>query len=191
MKLEIINKNKLKIAFTSKELEENGISVHSFLSNSKVIKKFIYAILEIAEEELNFTYKNYNYTLESFSFNHTHFIIYITTKSKLISSSPQLYQDNNLILFIFHNQNEFIEFLKRNHNCLLHEKLIINLYKYTNYYFLFLDTKNIDLKNKRTMQISFLEEHSSNYTSNILYSKIKEFGKHILDQKMLKKILLL
>ena len=40
------------------------------------------------------------------------------------------------------------------------------------------------------MQISFLEEHSSNYTSNILYSKIKEFGKHILDQKMLKKILL-
>ena len=114
MKLEIINKNKLKIAFTSEELEENGISVHSFLSNSKVIKKFIYAILEIAEEELNFTYKNYNYTLESFSFNHTHFIIYITTKSKLISSSPQLYQDNSLILFIFHNQNEFIEFLKTN-----------------------------------------------------------------------------
>ena len=171
MKLEIINKNKLKIAFSSEELEENGISVHSFLSNSIVIKKFIYAILEIAEEELNFTYKNYNYTLESFSFNHTHFIIYITTKSKLISSSPQLYQDTNLILFIFHNQNEFIEFLKRNHNCLLHEKLIINLYKYTNYYFLFIDTKNIDLKNERKMQISFLEEHSSNYTSNILYSK--------------------
>ena len=33
MKLKIINKNKLKIAFTSEELEENGISVHNFLSN--------------------------------------------------------------------------------------------------------------------------------------------------------------
>ena len=78
MKLEMLNDSKLKISFDSKELEENGISIHTYLSGSKLIKKFIYAILEIAEEELNFTFKNYKLDVESYSFNHTHFIIYIT-----------------------------------------------------------------------------------------------------------------
>ena len=51
MKIEKINENKIKIMFDSKELEENHISLHSFLSNSIEAQKLFLAILDIADEE--------------------------------------------------------------------------------------------------------------------------------------------
>ena len=53
MKIQMITPSSLKILFNLKDLEENNISLHSFLSGSKSSKKFLKAIFEIAEEDLN------------------------------------------------------------------------------------------------------------------------------------------
>ena len=47
MKIEKLNENKLKIMFDYTELEENNISIHSFLANSKQTQEFFLAILNI------------------------------------------------------------------------------------------------------------------------------------------------
>lgn len=176
MKLEMLNDSKLKISFDSKELEENGISIHTYLSGSKLIKKFIYAILEIAEEELNFTFKNYKLDVESYSFNHTHFIIYITKDSSNFNSKNT--DISSEITYMFKNQNEALSFIERNYNLF---KNIFNLYKYKSNYYLMINTNNIDLKQTKRMQISLFDETAPYFTSNILNSKIKEFGKITLN----------
>ena len=51
MKIQMINPSKLKIIFNLDDLEENNISLHSFLSGSESSKKFLKAIIEIAEED--------------------------------------------------------------------------------------------------------------------------------------------
>ncbi len=85
MKLEKINETKLKIIFNSEELEENNISLHSFLSNSLESQKFFWAILEIANEDLNFNTYNCKISYETFSFENKTFIIFLT-KEKDISN---------------------------------------------------------------------------------------------------------
>lgn len=78
MKLEKINENKLKIIFNADELEENNISVHSFLSNSLESQKLFIAILDIANEDLGFDISNSQISYEAFSFNNTSFVIFVT-----------------------------------------------------------------------------------------------------------------
>ena len=76
MKLEKINETKLKIIFDSHELEENNISVHSFLSNSLESQKLFLAILDIANEDLGFDTINSRISYEAISFDNKQFIIF-------------------------------------------------------------------------------------------------------------------
>ena len=78
MRLEKISENKLKIIFDSNELNENNISVHSFLSNSIESQKFLLAILEIANEDFGFDSSNSKISYETFSFKNQCFIIFVT-----------------------------------------------------------------------------------------------------------------
>ena len=52
MTIKKINNEKIKIIFYSTELMENNISVHSFLSGSIESHRFIYKLLDIANENL-------------------------------------------------------------------------------------------------------------------------------------------
>lgn len=78
MRLEKISEDKLKIIFDSNELNENNISVHSFLSNSVESQKFLLAILEIANEDFGFDSSNSEISYETFSFKNQCFIIFVT-----------------------------------------------------------------------------------------------------------------
>lgn len=78
MKIEKIDNNKIKIMFDSTELEENDISIHSFLSNSENTKKLFLAILDIANEEFGFNAKNCKISYEAISFDNKKFVIIIT-----------------------------------------------------------------------------------------------------------------
>lgn len=78
MKLEKITETKLKIMFNSEELEENDISLHSFLSNSIEAQRLFLAILDIANEDLNFNTTGCKISYEAFSFENKTFVIFIT-----------------------------------------------------------------------------------------------------------------
>ena len=52
-----------------------------------------------------------------------------------------------------------------------------------------INTKNIDLKQTKRMQISLFDETATHFTSNILNSKIKEFGKFTLNTHTIDKLI--
>ena len=90
MKIEKITDNQLKITFDSIELEENNISVHSFLSHSLETQKMYLAILEIAYEDLGFDTKNSILSYETISFGHYLFVTFITKSLNKDFSSNSL-----------------------------------------------------------------------------------------------------
>ena len=78
MKIQIITPSKLKILFNLNDLEENNISLHSFLSGSESSQKFLKAILEIAEEDLNIEIFKNKISYETFCLNYSEFIIIVS-----------------------------------------------------------------------------------------------------------------
>ncbi len=190
MKIELLNDNKLKITFTHLELSDNHISLHAFLSDTNLSNNFINALIEIAKNKLNFNNQNLPIKSEIYFLNNTHFAIYITIKSnnyifKHNNKNPlNTCSPSNEYAFIFNSKNDYIDFIHRYN---LHQDNInfkINLYSYNNLYFLLIHVKNLPLKQTKKMHISFFDETAPYFTSNILISKIKEFG----NNKSLKKM---
>ena len=90
MRIEKLNDNKLKISFTSKELEENNITVHSFLAGSNKAQKLFLALLDIANEEFGFDIRNCNISSETISFDNKNFIIFVTKKLQTSASAEKV-----------------------------------------------------------------------------------------------------
>lgn len=97
MKIEKISENKIRIIFDYKELEENNISVHSFLSNSIESQKLFLAILDIANEDFGFDISNSKISYETFSFNNKTFVIFVTKSNNNLKMqySPNLNPQKN------------------------------------------------------------------------------------------------
>ncbi len=87
MKIEKVNDNKIKISFDYNELEENNISVHSFLSNSYSTQKLFLAILDIANEEFGFNTKNCKISYETISFDNKEFLVIVTKSANSLESN--------------------------------------------------------------------------------------------------------
>lgn len=94
MRLEKLSENKFKVLFTTKELEENDISLHSFLSNKLESQKFFLALLEIAHEDFGFDIDKSNISYEMYSFDYKSFVIFVT-----ISNT--------------HNSSDYIQLIKK------------------------------------------------------------------------------
>ena len=186
MKIELLNDNKLKITFTHLELSDNHISLHSFLSDTNPSNNFINALIEIAKNKLNFNNQNLPIKSEIYFLNNTQFTIYITIKNDLYLSTYKTKRHqlslsvNQEYVFIFNTQNDYINFIKRQKLYKNNKNAKIKLYLYNNIYFLLIHIKNSPLERTKKMHISFLDETASYSTSNILISKIKEFGKPVL-----------
>ncbi|MBR3614104.1 MAG: adaptor protein MecA [Clostridia bacterium] len=77
MKIQLISDSKLKIIFNLKDLEENNISLHSFLSGSQKSTTFLKAIIEIAHEDFGFNINHKNFSYDTFYFNPSEFMIMV------------------------------------------------------------------------------------------------------------------
>lgn len=116
MRIEKLNDNKLKISFTSKELEENNITVHSFLAGSNEAQKLFIALLDIANEEFGFDIKNCKISSETISFDNKDFVIFVTKKlqtsmSAEISSKVSPYNLLELIDYNHTKNSNFLSFI--------------------------------------------------------------------------------
>lgn len=113
MRIEKLNDNKLKISFTSKELEENNITVHSFLAGSNEAQKLFIALLDIANEEFGFDIKNCNISSETISFDNKDFVIFVTKKLQTSMSAEMSSKSSpyNLLDLIDYNHTENGNFL--------------------------------------------------------------------------------
>ena len=171
MKIQMITPSKLKILFNLSDLEENNISLHSFLSGSESYKKFLKAIIEIAEEDLNIKIPKNNITYESYCFDYSEFIIIIFFPK---------YNLNNFKgdhIYYFFNFNDFLDF---SNYIKSHIDFIPcgTLYKYKD--ILFLEITNSDLSIKKQDKLCCILAEIPNFLNTKVspntISRLKEFS---------------
>lgn len=182
MKIEKINENKIRIIFSSDELIENNISIHSFLSNSIETQKLFLAILDIAHEDFGFDITNSNLSCETISFSNKQFVI-IVTKNNITSSTETINYNKNTIshnftkknlqktkinndfeqdifLYSFQDINDVFSFSDYLNNSLNTNWITSFFYKYNSTYFIKLILNNLTFNDKKTV-LSFLLEYKN------------------------------
>ena len=135
MKINLLNKNKIKIMFDYKELEENNISVHSFLSTPLEKQSFFTAILDIAREDFGFEYTSFPIFYEIISFNNKYFIVFVkktTEDQNLIHNSEYSSTYTKTLFFKFNDLDTVFSFCNNLKILFPELKFDSNLYKYEN-----------------------------------------------------------
>jgi adapter protein MecA 1/2 len=190
MRIEKINNNKIKIMFDATELEENNITIHSFLSGSLEAQRLVYAILDIANEEFGFDTENCNISSETISFSNKNFVI-IVTKSSSLSFLPPIIDECSLnsVVYKFSYIEEFFSFCKYINSYANFWSVLENsLYKYKNEFILIMELKNLE-KNLKRILLSILAEYK-NYIllSPLALTELKEHSILILENKAIQAI---
>lgn len=65
MKIEKLNDNKIRITLNLKDLEENNVDLHTFMSNSIESQELFLNMLDKAEEEVGFITDDYRVMIEA------------------------------------------------------------------------------------------------------------------------------
>lgn len=179
MKIEKINDNKLKIMFDYTELEENNISIHSFLANSIEVQDFFLAILDIANEDLDFKPDTSNLSYETISFGNKFFVIFVTKgdcnnfKDIVNLKNKETFH----LLYKFDNMDEIFSFCNILSSILPStKKLKSSLYEYNENYFIKLDIKNLDTSLKEKIPLLISEFKDSLNLSNLSLLHFEEFS---------------
>ena len=175
MTIKKINNEKIKIIFYSTELMENNISVHSFLSGSIESHRFIYKLLDIANENLCLDLNKSSLIIEIFSFNNSKFVLFCSNKPKekyIILKEP--------IICLFKNFNDIVNFSIYITTFFFFFFIKSSLYKYNNNYYLTINSIETDcLINNKI--ISTISEFTNSFTiSNLCFSKFKEFSELLI-----------
>lgn len=171
MKIEKISENKLKIMFSSKELEENNISVHSFLSNSKQSQNFFLAILDIANEDLGFNFSTSNLIYDTISFNNKFFIIIV---KQILNSYME--NCNNEFIYKLDSNTELYAFCNALNKIIPNLNFKSSLYQYKNFYFLKIDFKGLDKKTKEKNIAIISEFKTAINFSKLALTRFEEFS---------------
>lgn len=181
MKIQIITPSKLKILFNLNDLEENNISLHSFLSGSESSQKFLKAILEIAEEDLNIEIFKNKISYETFCLNYSEFIIIVSLSKYILNN-----YNKQKIYYYFSNINDFLDFSDYIKNSI---DFYINssLYKYNEIFILEIDF--FKLSYIESNKLSFLLSETPNLfsfnLSDITSIRLKEFSKLLISKNAL------
>lgn len=153
MKIQKISETKTRVIFDYKELEENHISVHSFLSNSIQTQKLIDAIINIVNEELDFCSDIDEIKYDIISFCNKVFIIMLSKNLNVENN-----KNTNYIFLKFENKDEAYEVINNLKNYINNiTEIPYNFYKLKQYYYIQLDINKLNSKDRKNF-ISILSE---------------------------------
>ena len=193
MKIEKLNENKIKITFDSAYLQDNQISIHTFMSNSLESQALFLTILETAEKEVGFDTKNYKITIEALTQNKDCFTLivsrFLEKNKKIVKPRLHTYRkinvfENKISLYKFETLELFFAFSKYLFEKNLDIFLLLNeknsLYFYNNSYFLVINKLSLD--KKILFKITSLFSEFSDYIilSENSFQKLKEFGQILI-----------
>lgn len=189
MRLELISSHKLKITFKADELEENDISIHSFLSIPLESQELFHSILEIANSDLNFDLSNSKISYELFSFDNKLFIILVTKENVLPCQNFSFkfvgedLQNNHLcpIFFMFNKFKTLSNFIKIFNSFSINIKVFSSLYKYKNNYILVINP--IENASKIIKLVSDIQTPLS--ISKLAQTKLLEFSNVLIKNNAL------
>lgn len=182
MRIEKLDEDKLKIMFNSQELEENNISIHSFLSGSAEAQKLFLAILDIANEEFGFDINNCNISSETISFGNKDFVIFVTKNlinSKVCENSNKT-SPYNLLELIDQNHTDNLGFLpplKKYQSEIELERLI---YKFSNIEEVFNFCKYVNLNLQTQNLCSSLYKYNNSFFLIIDIKILDASEKHLV-----------
>ena len=167
MQIKKINNDKLKIILSSNDLDEKNVDVDSFLANPIESQNLFFEILDLAEEKYDFDIEDNKAIIEAISLDNNIFILTITKIStdcctcNLKSKIYYFENINNLLnLYSFTNKNN------------IHTPEI-EIYNFSNKYYLILNEENTNFEN-------VLLEFSSRLTnSSYIQDIFREYGKRI------------
>ena len=191
MKFEKVNENKLRIIVTSKDLIDNHIDFHSFMSNSIEVQDIFLNILEKAEKEVGFITKNHKVRIEAFAMNNEDFIFTVTklsdkaekeihTQLKPKFKRKKLVNSASCAIYKFSTLEDFFKFALEIQNSEIKNIISLSkstvLYTYKKYYYLVFSNINTEYKYYGKL-FSLLTEFAT-YVNNadLFASKLSECG---------------
>lgn len=201
MKFEKLNENKLRIIITTKDLQENHIDFHSFMSNSLEAQDVFLNILDKAEKEIGFITKNYKVRIEAFAMNNEDFIFTVTRlldkpEKEILKQNKLKFKRKKTInsiyqsVYRFSSFDDFILFASNVQNLGIKNiqalcKSIV-LYTYKNYYYLVFYNIKKDYKYYSKL-FTLLTEFSTYVNNSELFAcKLSECGKIYFKNNALK-----
>lgn len=204
MKFEKLTENKIRITLTAGDLKEKDIDFHDFMSNPLETQDLFLDILEEAKEKVGFNTADYRVKIEALAMIDGDFIVNITRiceteKEKMIpsttrkkfrvrrkSASPKFEQA--IYKFdTFDDYYHFIQYLSQNGLSKVHNiaKEIV-VYLYQNEYYLIFHGINLDDKNLLKFYSSITEFGTYINRSDLLISKMEEYGSIVIKNNALK-----
>ena len=129
MKFEKINDTKIKIFFSSEDLNKNNISKKILFSNNTFSQNFIQSVLKLAEQNLNFKIEDENILIKILNYNDG----YVFTITKIDSNFIKSIGNN--VFYKFNNFDDFLDFCTyvKNMNWSVFESFSLFLLKNTYY----------------------------------------------------------
>ena len=195
MEIEKLNENKIKITFDSEYLQDNQVSIHSFMSNSIESQALFLTLLDAAEKEVGFDTKNYKIAIEALTQNKDSFTLivsrFLEKSKKTVKSRLHTYRkistfNHKISLYKFETLETFFTFseylFQKNPEIflLLNEKN--SLYLYGNCYFLAIDKLFLDKKILFKITSLFSEFSDYIHVSENTFQKLKEFGELLIEK---------
>ena len=195
MEIEKLNENKIKITFDSEYLQNNQVSIHSFMSTSIESQALFLTLLDAAEKEVGFVTENYKISVEALTQNKDNFTLIVSRFSeknkKTVKSRLHTYRrvstfNNDISLYKFETLEIFFAFseylYQKNHDIflLLNEKN--SLYLYNDSYFLAIDKLYLDKKILFKITSLFSEFSDYIHISKNTFQKLKEFGDMLIEK---------
>ncbi len=208
MKFEKLNDNKIRIILTNKDLNENHIDYHSFMSNSVETQDLFLDMLEKAEEEIGFVTKDYKIRIDALAMMDGDFILTVTrmlpevehekrepikekTSSKYkikVKRKSQNLQDSTDIAYRFLNFDDFYDFVSGLHSAQFDLKKVATstkLYSYNCAFYLIF--KNVNFEHEAIKKLSSYITEFASFVNNsdVFIPKIMESGKLIMKNNAL------
>jgi len=207
VKFEKLNDNKIRIILTNKDLNENHIDYHSFMSNSVETQDLFLDMLERAEEEIGFVTRDYKIRIDALAMMDGDFILTVTRmrpeererkeplKEKInakckvkVKRKCQDLQELPDIAYRFSNFDDFYDFVSSVHMAQFDLKRLANriqLYHYEDAFYLIFEKVNSTHKSIQKLSSYITEFGSYVNHSEVYISKIMESGKLILKHNAL------
>lgn len=194
MKIERLNENKIRVVFNNKDLEENNIDLHSFMSNSIETQTLFFNLLDEAEKTLGFNTDNYQIAVETLALSNNYFILTITRldkQSKLynqkrVHTSMKLNQiATSYSIYKFDNFDDFCQFCNMLNtsfsDVLLEFENKNSLYLYENNYFFIMN--DLTLADNLLNKLCLILTEFSIFIENpkVFFDKLNEFGNIIIE----------
>ena len=195
MKIEKLNDDKIRITLNMKDLQENDIDFHTFMSNSIESQELFLNMLDKAEKEVGFVTDDYRIMIEALAMSNGNFVLTVTRfepekgnttykKKKVNIKRKCSFINNEKAIYCFETFDEFCNFCEfLNNNILKHMNDFadnVSLYEYNRKYYLVFTNIKVNNNLLKTFCSSITEFAHFIDDANLFESKLIEYGNVVI-----------